>query len=104
MHYVADDVIALLQWGCTAAESSSKEHCLAPICYWLDSSMSLIIACAAMLAPRTPSKKLSAAIRAEGKLSNKKSLDDGSSPNKIRQSAFFIFFSNVRLSQKHRRY
>ena len=52
MHYVADDVIALLQWGCTAAESSSKEHCLAPICYWLDSSMSLIIACAAMLAPQ----------------------------------------------------
>ena len=91
MHYVADDVIALLQWGCTAAESSSKEHCLAPICYWLDSSMSLIIACAAMLAPRTPSKKLSAAIRAEGKLSNKKSLDDGFH-NKTRQPAFFIFF------------
>ena len=89
MHYVADDVIALLQWGCT--ESSSKEHCLAPICYWLDSSMSLIIACAAMLVPpRTPSKKLSAAIRAEGKLSNKKSLDDWSH-NKIKQPAFFIF-------------
>ena len=92
MHYVADDVIALLQWGCTAAESSSKEHCLAPICYWLDSSMSLIIACAAMLAPqRTPSKKLSVAIRAEGKLSNKKSLDDGSH-NKKQDSRPFSSF------------